>query len=110
MTLYMNTEQFEKVPLVIQEMKKNGISLDAYSYNIWMRSYAALSDMDQVEEVLNEMERDDNIDTDWNIYSTLANIYIKAKVLDKAESALKEMENKMKEVEVRQNERIESCL
>jgi len=36
MTLYMNTEQCEKVPLVIQEMKKNGISLDTHCYNIWM--------------------------------------------------------------------------
>jgi len=104
MTLYMNTEQFEKVPLVIQEMKKKGISLDIYCYNIWMRSYAALSDMDQVAEVFNEIERDDNINTDWSIYSTLANIYINAKVLDKAGSALKEMENKMKEIETKKDQ------
>jgi pentatricopeptide repeat protein len=57
--------------------------------------------MDKVEEVLNEMESDDNVDIDWNIYSTLANIYIKAKVLDKAESVLKQMENKMKEMEAK---------
>ena len=52
-----------------------------------MKSYAAFSDMDKVEEVLNEIESDDKVD--WNIYSTLANIYIRAKVLDKAESVLK---------------------
>jgi pentatricopeptide repeat protein len=100
-TLYINTQQFEKVPSVIWEMKKNGLSLDKYSYNYWMKSYAALSDMDKVEEVLNEMESDDNVDIDWNIYNTLANIYIKAKVLDKAESVLKQMENKMKEMEAK---------
>jgi pentatricopeptide repeat protein len=27
-TLYINTQQFEKVPSVIWEMKKNGLSLD----------------------------------------------------------------------------------
>lgn len=96
MTLYMKTQQFEKVPLVIQEMKKNGISLNKYSYNIWMNCCATFSDIGQVEEVLNEMECDDNIDPDWTFYSTLANIYLKAKVLDKVESALKELENKMK--------------
>jgi pentatricopeptide repeat protein len=51
----INTQQFEKVPSVIWEMKKNGLSLDKYSYNYWMKSYAALSDMDKVEEVLNEI-------------------------------------------------------
>lgn len=101
MTLYMNMEQFEKVPLVIQGMKKKCISLDAYSYSIWMKSYAALSHMDRVEGVLIELELDDNIDPDWNIYSTVASIYIKAQVLDKAESALKKLEKKMIEVEVK---------
>jgi pentatricopeptide repeat protein len=67
----INTQQFEKVPSVIWEMKKNGLSLDKYSYNYWMKSYAALSDMDKVEEVLNEIESDDKVD--WNIYSTLTN-------------------------------------
>lgn len=96
MTLYMKAQQFEKVPLVIQEMKKNGISLNKYSYNIWVNCCATFLDIDQVEEVLNEMECDDNIDPHWTFYSTLANIYLKAKVLDKVESALKELENKMK--------------
>lgn len=101
MTLYINTQQFEKVPWMIWEMKKNGLSLDKYSYNFWMKSYAALSDLHKVEEVLNEMERDDNVVIDWNIHCTLVNIYMKAKVLDKAESVLKEMENKMKEMEAK---------
>jgi len=101
MSLYMNTQQFEKVPSLIWEMKKNGISLDTYCYNFWMKSYAAMSDMDRVEDVLNEIERDDNIDADYTVHSTLVNIYIKAKVLDKAQSALKEMENKMKGMEAK---------
>jgi pentatricopeptide repeat protein len=57
----INTQQFEKVPSVIWEMKKNGLSLDKYSYNCWMKSYAALSDMDKVEEVLNGM-----VMMEWN--------------------------------------------
>jgi pentatricopeptide repeat protein len=101
MALYINTEQFDKVPSVIWEMKKNGISLNAYSYNFWMRSYAALSDMDKVEDVLNEMQGDGNVDTDWTTYSTLVNFYMHAKDLDKAESTLKEAENKMKKMEAK---------
>lgn len=107
MTLYMNTEKFGKVPLVIQEMKKKGISVNICCYNIWMRSYAALSDLDGVAEVFNEIERDHNINTDWSIYSTIVNIYINAKVLDKAGSALKEMENKVKEIETKRKRKDE---
>jgi len=59
------------------------VSLDTYSYNLWMRSYTALSDMVKVEEVLNEMENDDNVDTDWHIYSTLANFLPRPKFFTK---------------------------
>jgi pentatricopeptide repeat protein len=70
-----------------------------------MKSYAALLDMDQVEEVLNEIDRDDNIDANWTVYGTRVDIYIKAKVLDKAQSALKEMESKMKEMEAKKKQK-----
>jgi pentatricopeptide repeat protein len=105
MTLYMNTKKFEKVPLVIQEMKKNDISLNTLCYNIWMKSYATLLDMDQVEEVLNEIERGDNIDANWTVYGTRVDIYMKAKVLNKAQSSLKEMESKMKEMEAKKKQK-----
>ena len=101
MTLYKNMEKFEEVPLVIQEMKKNDISLNTLCYNIWMKSYATLLDMDQVEEVLNEIECGYNIDANWTIYGTRVDIYMKAKVLNKAQSYLKEMESKMKEMEAK---------
>eukprot|EP01018_Ginkgo_biloba_P007817 Gb_14212 [translate_table: standard] len=95
MTLYKNTGQLEKVLLVIQEMKKNGIPRDTFSYNIWMTTCAAMSDMDKLEDVLDEMKYDDNVKTDWTIYSNLASIYIKAGLLDDAGSALTELENSM---------------
>lgn len=102
MELYINTEQFKKVPSVVWEMKKKGISLDNHSYMFWMKSYGALSDMDKVEDVLNEMQSNKFLEADWTIYySTLVNIYIHAKDLDKAASTLKEAENKMKEMEAK---------
>eukprot|EP01018_Ginkgo_biloba_P007809 Gb_14576 [translate_table: standard] len=95
MTLYMNTDQLEKVPLVIQEMKKDGVALDAFSYNIWITACAAMSDIDKMEVVMEEVKCDNKANTDWTIYSTLATMYIKAGLLNKVESALKELENNM---------------
>eukprot|EP01018_Ginkgo_biloba_P028974 Gb_03508 [translate_table: standard] len=95
MALYMTTGQFEKVPSVIQELKKNDVLPDALTYNLWMSACATMSDIGSVEMVFNEV-KSDGIDTaDWTTYSTLANIYIKAGLVDKAESALKELEKKL---------------
>uniref|UniRef100_A0A0D6RA33 Pentacotripeptide-repeat region of PRORP domain-containing protein n=1 Tax=Araucaria cunninghamii TaxID=56994 RepID=A0A0D6RA33_ARACU len=95
MNLYMQTHQFEKVPLVVQEMRRNGISPDAFSYNIWITTCAAMSDVDSIEKVMDEVKHDNSVNTDWTIYSTVANMYIKADLVDKAESALNEVKNKM---------------
>lgn len=93
MTLYMENGQLDKVPLVIEELKRNGVILDARSYKISMMTYAAMSEIDKIENVLKEMKCDNKVNTDWTIYNALANIYIKARDLDKAHSSLKEMEN-----------------
>eukprot|EP01018_Ginkgo_biloba_P028975 Gb_03507 [translate_table: standard] len=95
MALYMTIGQVEKVPLVIKEMKKNDVPRDAYSYNLWMSACAAVSDIEGVEMVLDEVKCDSRDIADWTTYSTLANIYIKAGLVEKAESALKEFEKKL---------------
>lgn len=95
LTLYKNTGKFEKVSLVIQEMEKNNISQDKFTYNIRMSICAAMSDIDGVEKILEEMQCNPVVDIDWTTCGNLANIYIKAGLLDKAELTLKEMEKKM---------------
>lgn len=95
LTLYRNTGKFEKVSFVMQEMEKNNISQDKFTYNIRMSICAIMSDIDGVEKILEEMRCNPLVDIDWSTCGNLANIYIKAGCFDKAELTLKEMEKKM---------------
>ncbi|KAH9320426.1 hypothetical protein KI387_015065 [Taxus chinensis] len=95
MNLYMNMRQFEKVPLVMQEMRDNGVPPDAFSYNIWITTCAAMSDVVKMEQVMDEVKHDNNVNTKWIIYSTLATLYAKAGLIDKSEAALDEVKSMM---------------
>jgi pentatricopeptide repeat protein len=92
MSLYMRLNQPEKVPPLVQEMKRRSIPPSTITYNIWMRSYASLNDIEGVERVM----REDESKCDWTKYSNLASIYVKARLFEKAESALKKLEEVMK--------------
>ena len=93
MTLYTKTHQPEKVPFLIQEMKSADIMPDCYTYNVWMRALAATGNITGVERVIEEMKRDGRVNADWTTFSNLASIYASAKLIQKAEMALKELEN-----------------
>lgn len=54
-----------------------------------------MSDVNKMEEVIDEVKHDSNVSTDWTIYSTLAAAYMKVGILDKAEFALEDVKNKM---------------
>ncbi|KAK0602837.1 hypothetical protein LWI29_037464 [Acer saccharum] len=95
MCLYKSSGQFEKVPEVLSDMKKNGISPDILSYRICMKAYAARSDLCSMERILQEMESQPNFTMDWISYSTVANIYIKAGLKEKALIYLKKCEEKI---------------
>jgi pentatricopeptide repeat protein len=92
MSLYMRMNQPEKVPPLVEEMKQRNIPLGAFTYNVWMNSYASLNDIEGAERVLSEDENKPN----WTTYSNLAAIYVKAGLFEKAESALKKLEEVMK--------------
>jgi pentatricopeptide repeat protein len=92
MSLYMKMNQPEKVIRLVQEMKQSNIPMGAFTYILWMNSYASLNDIEGVERVLSEDENKPN----WTTYSNLAAIYIKAGLFEKAESALKKLEEAMK--------------
>ncbi|KAG8632861.1 pentatricopeptide repeat-containing protein At5g27460 [Manihot esculenta] len=95
MKLYMATSQYEKVLFVIQQMKHNKIPLTILSYNLWMNSLAELSKVTEAEMVYREMVNDKNVEVGWSTLSTLANIYIKAGLVDKAFLALENAEKKL---------------
>lgn len=95
MSLYSHTSQPEKIPDVLSEMKKNGISPNNFSYRICINSYGERSDFNSMEKLLDEMESQSFISMDWNTYSTVANFYIKASLKEKAFIVLKKLEEKL---------------
>jgi pentatricopeptide repeat protein len=95
MCLYTNTGQLEKVPDVLLEMKKNGVSPDNFSYRLCINSHGARSDLDSMEKVLEEMESLPHISADWATYAMVANYYIKAGIHEKALIYLKKCEEKV---------------
>ncbi|KAK7313038.1 hypothetical protein VNO77_37382 [Canavalia gladiata] len=94
MCLYMQTEKLEKVPGVLALMQEEGVSPDIFSYRICINSYGVRSDLVNVEKLLEEMEREPHIGTDWMTYSMVANFYIKAGLKEKALACLKKCEDK----------------
>jgi pentatricopeptide repeat protein len=95
MKLYMATSQCEKVPLVIQQMKQNNVPQNVLSYNIWISACGEVSGIASAEMVYKEMVNDKNVQVGWSTLSTLANVYIKAGLVDKATLVLRNAEKKL---------------
>ena len=95
MCLYTHTGQLEKIPDVLSDMKKNGLSPNNFSYRMCMNFYGARFDLESVEKLLKEMESQPHISIDWTTYSTLANLYIKAGLKEKALIFLKKSEERV---------------
>ncbi|XP_006349176.1 pentatricopeptide repeat-containing protein At1g02370, mitochondrial [Solanum tuberosum] len=95
MSLYMRLGQPEKVAPLVQEMKSRKVPLCTFSYNIWMNSYSCLDDIEGVERVFEELKQENAKECDWTTYSNLAVAYVKAGHNEKAELALKKLEEEM---------------
>ncbi|KAL9446883.1 hypothetical protein AB3S75_014537 [Citrus x aurantiifolia] len=95
MKLYMATSQYDKVPLVIMQMKLNKIPRNVLSYNLWMDACAKSTGVSSVEMVYQEMLSDKNAEVGWSSLCSLANAYIKAGLGSKALLALKHAEKKL---------------
>ncbi|KAK9714695.1 hypothetical protein RND81_06G113000 [Saponaria officinalis] len=92
MCLYTNIGQYDKVPDVLAEMKKNNVSPDNYSYRLCINSYGARSDIEAVGNCLKEAETQPHMAVDWNTYAVAANFFIKEKLIEKTFNALKKAE------------------
>ncbi|XP_011621506.1 pentatricopeptide repeat-containing protein At1g02150 [Amborella trichopoda] len=95
MNLYMSLGEYNKVDSIVQEMKDNATPFDIYSYHIWICTCGAMMDVEKMERVLEEMTQDKNVNPNWTTHSTLATLYIKLGLLEKAEHHLKEVEQKL---------------
>ncbi|WVY97810.1 hypothetical protein V8G54_029961 [Vigna mungo] len=94
MSLYMRSGEPQKVPHLVELMKRRSIPLSSFTYHVWMNACASLGDLDGVERVYEEMKTEDQIG--WQTYSNLAAIYVKVKDFEKAEMMLKELEKRVK--------------
>ncbi|XVF32909.1 hypothetical protein REPUB_Repub17cG0123400 [Reevesia pubescens] len=92
MCLYSRLGQNEKVPELVDELKRRNIPRCRFTYVLWMQSYANLNDLDGVESVLEELSKDDEDKCTWTTYSNLAAIYLKAGQFERAEASLKMLE------------------
>ncbi|RAL44827.1 hypothetical protein DM860_003586 [Cuscuta australis] len=95
MSLYTRSGQHEKVPEVLDRMKKHGVNPDNLSYRTCINSYGERADIDGMEKVLNEMENQTYLNMDWNTYAAVANIYMKSGLPLKANIMLAKAEEMM---------------
>lgn len=100
MTLYMSVGQVEKVPLIVEDLKRKKVTPDIFTYNSWISSCAATLNIDEVRRILDEMSRDAGSNESWTRYSDLANIYVTVGHLDNAGNS-----NSLVEVEKRTSQR-----
>lgn len=92
MTLYMKLNDYDKVDELISEMKQRNIHLDLYSYNIWLSARGSQGSAEGMEQVLDEMKLVPTIIPNWTTFSTIASVYIKLGMFEKAEQCLKDLE------------------
>lgn len=95
MTLYMNVKEYEKVESLVSEMTENSIQLDIYSYNIWLSSCGLQGSTEKMEEVYEQMKQDRTINANWTTFSTMATMYIKMGLMEKAEECLRRVESRI---------------
>ncbi|XP_050386891.1 pentatricopeptide repeat-containing protein At1g02150 [Argentina anserina] len=95
MTLYMNLKEYEKVESIVSEMMEKTIQLDIYSYNIWLSSRGSQGSAERMEQVFEQMKLDRTINPNWTTFSTMATMYIKMGLFEKAEACLKKVESRI---------------
>ncbi|KAI8545514.1 hypothetical protein RHMOL_Rhmol07G0045500 [Rhododendron molle] len=95
MTLYMNLKEYDKVDLLVSEMRQKNVPLDLYSYNIWLSSSGAQGSVENVEKVFQQMEQDSTVNPNWITFGTIASFYIRVGLLEKAEECIKKIESRI---------------
>ncbi|KAE8686143.1 Pentatricopeptide repeat-containing protein [Hibiscus syriacus] len=92
LSLYISEGKLEKVPEIVNELKKNA-SPDIFTYNLLLSVCASQNNIEGAGKIFVELKKA-KIEPDWITYSALTNLYIREKLFEKATSTLKEMEKK----------------
>ncbi|KAH7655514.1 ArsR-like helix-turn-helix domain-containing protein, partial [Dioscorea alata] len=92
MTLYISTGQLDKVPLVVDELKRRNVSPDLFTYNLWISASAGALDIDAVRKILDEMAEDPSSNDGWIKFMKLTDIYVTAGHLVSSDNSLVEAE------------------
>lgn len=91
MALYRDLGEYDKVESLFVEMKQIGIRLKLLSsYNIWLSTQGSVEKMEEIYEELNASEF---VDPDWTTYGTMATLYIKMGLYEKAKECLRKGES-----------------
>ncbi|CAK7349798.1 unnamed protein product [Dovyalis caffra] len=92
LSLYNLMGKHEKLDTLVKEMEEKGIHGDMCAFNIRLNAYGAISNIEEMEKLLNKMETDPRINIDWNTCFVVANGYLKAGLIEKALPLLKRAE------------------
>lgn len=96
MSLYISNGQFEKVPELLHELKKN-TSPDIVTYNLLLTACSLRGDTGDLiaaEKIFLELKKT-KVDPDWVTFSLLTSIYIKNSRFEDALLSVKEMEKRV---------------
>lgn len=93
MSLYISNGQFEKVPEILHELKKN-TSPDIVTYNLWLTTCNLQNDSFTAEKIFLEIKKT-KVDPDWVTFSLLTSIYSKNSRFEDALLSVKEMEKRV---------------
>ncbi|CAK7350602.1 unnamed protein product [Dovyalis caffra] len=97
MNLYLQTGNNEKLDALMSEMESKGIPFDQYTFSIRLTAFAANSDIEGMDKILERMELNEEVAPDWNTYGIAADGYLKAGQVEKAMTMLKKLEERITE-------------
>lgn len=93
--LFNRTSQYQKALSILEEMKTKNIGGDHFTYNIMISIHSSLGDIDAIDKILQDIPSEEISSLHWDVYGTAASIYISAGHIEKAECAIKKLEEIM---------------
>eukprot|EP00249_Psilotum_nudum_P010027 c22291_g1_i1 orf=228-2036(+) len=92
--LYHRNKRESEIPVLLNDMNKDGVTCNIHTYNILIRMMAKNHDIKGMEEIMETIKSDACVEPDHVTYMTLASAYLEAGFSEKAEAAAKEVEKK----------------
>ncbi|KAM3343627.1 pentatricopeptide repeat-containing protein, mitochondrial [Capsicum galapagoense] len=92
MNMYYQTGNWEKMDNMMNEMEGKGIIFDQFTLMIRLSAYAAAGDSGGIDKIAMMLESDKRITLDWNVYTIIAEKYLKVGQAEKALAMLTKLE------------------